>query len=64
MDLQALPPTQPLQVEADELTIISQDNLTSKNRSSKNLSKKKDIRIENRKSIRSLQLILICISVP
>ena len=41
MDLQAHPLTQPLQVEADELTIISQDNLTSKNRSSKNLSKKK-----------------------
>ena len=40
MDLQAHPLTQPLQVEADELTIISQDNLTSKNRSSK-ISKKK-----------------------
>ena len=39
MDLQAHPLTQPLQVEADELTIISQDNLTSKNRSSK-ISKK------------------------
>ena len=41
MVLQALPPTQQVQAEADELTIISQDNLTSKNRSSKNLSKKK-----------------------
>ena len=41
MDLQAHPLTQPLQVEADELTIISQDNLTSKNRSfGKNLKKK------------------------
>ena len=47
MDLQALPPTQQVQVEADELTIISQDNLTSKNRSSKKSQKK---RYSNRKS--------------